>query len=81
MGDPTPADLRSRYRARLETELSDLRDASRASTGLRKPVELDQQAVGRLSRMDAMQQTGDGLGSRGAPPRPRQGAGGSVVQA
>jgi len=56
MTEPTPVYLRSRYRARLEAELSELRDASRATTDQRRPVELDQQAVGRLSRMDAMQQ-------------------------
>lgn len=36
----------------LKTELVAL---SEASTGDRQPVELDQQSVGRLSRLDAMQ--------------------------
>ncbi len=43
------------YRARLEARLIELADeASRGDAG-QKTVELDQQAVGRLSRMDALQ--------------------------
>lgn len=42
-------------RARLEAELAELRAASAATAGDRRPVELDQTSVGRLSRMDAMQ--------------------------
>ena len=43
------------YRARLEEELETLsRDSAGAKEG-RAPVELDQQSVGRLSRMDALQ--------------------------
>ena len=46
----------SPFKAKLIAMRSELL-ASRARTGNdRKPVELDQQAVGRLSRMDAMQQ-------------------------
>ena len=44
------------YRSKLEAEIAELhalRDRSRES---RAPVTLDQQSVGRLSRMDAMQQ-------------------------
>jgi len=42
-------------RQRLESELRDV-EAMRADTaGDRQPVELDQQSVGRLSRMDALQ--------------------------
>lgn len=37
--------------ARLEA----LRDASQTTADTRRPVELDQTSVGRLSRMDAMQ--------------------------
>lgn len=36
--------------------MSELRDLSTVSKEGRAPVELDQQSVGRLSRMDAMQQ-------------------------
>nr|WP_038076180.1 TraR/DksA family transcriptional regulator [Thioclava pacifica] len=43
------------FRPRLETELADLRSDSEDTAEARKPVELDQQSVGRLSRMDAMQ--------------------------
>lgn len=44
------------YRSRIEAEVSELRDLSTVSKEGRAPVELDQQSVGRLSRMDAMQQ-------------------------
>lgn len=43
------------YRARLETRREELRTLSLAAKDARKPVELDQQAVGRLSRQDAIQ--------------------------
>ncbi|MCC5986426.1 MAG: TraR/DksA C4-type zinc finger protein [Pararhodobacter sp.] len=56
MSEPTPETLRSRYRARLLTEAETLRAASGQTGADRKPVALDQQSVGRLSRMDAMQQ-------------------------
>ena len=42
-------------RERLELERSDLHEVSDGAAEARKPVELDQQSVGRLSRMDAMQ--------------------------
>lgn len=42
-------------RATLERQLSECRAASTATADDRKPVELDQTTVGRLSRMDAMQ--------------------------
>ncbi|SLN75702.1 TraR/DksA C4-type zinc finger protein [Roseisalinus antarcticus] len=53
--EPTDADLADRYRPRLAAERAEL-EASSAATGAdRRPVELDQQSVGRLSRMDALQ--------------------------
>ena len=55
MTDPTDAELATRYRPRLLTEQADLSRASEATRGDRRPVELDQQSVGRLSRMDALQ--------------------------
>jgi DnaK suppressor protein len=39
----------------LEVEREQLREVSACSAEERKPVQLDQQSVGRLSRMDAMQ--------------------------
>jgi DnaK suppressor protein len=42
-------------RATLEAELVALAAASEAAASERKPVDLDQQSVGRLSRMDALQ--------------------------
>jgi DnaK suppressor protein len=56
MNDPAPDDLRTRYEARLLAEAEALRRASGSTRDERRPVELDQQSVGRLSRMDAMQQ-------------------------
>lgn len=53
---PTDADLAARYRPRLEEELAGLGTASEDTRADRAPVELDQTSVGRLSRMDAMQQ-------------------------
>lgn len=47
-------DLES-WREKLLAERDTLTDASAATSGSRTPVKLDQQTVGRLSRMDAMQ--------------------------
>jgi len=44
------------YRKRIQEEMEELRALSDGSREGRAPVELDQQSVGRLSRMDAMQQ-------------------------
>jgi DnaK suppressor protein len=49
---PDPAASRARIKARL----AELRGLSRASADGRAAVKLDQTSVGRLSRMDAMQQ-------------------------
>ena len=43
------------YRSRIEAEIAELRALSDNSRQSRAPVMLDQQSVGRLSRMDAMQ--------------------------
>jgi len=43
------------YRALLVERQAELQSLSAASAGSRRPVELDQSRVGRLSRMDAMQ--------------------------
>ncbi len=43
-------------KARLADIRSELEGLSSASAAMRAPVELDQNSVGRLSRMDAMQQ-------------------------
>jgi len=42
-------------RKTLETERDGLLQASEAAVDERRPVELDQQSVGRVSRMDALQ--------------------------
>ncbi len=41
---------------RLQSVQNDLEAISELSSGSRAPVKLDQQSVGRLSRMDEMQQ-------------------------
>ncbi len=55
MSEPSDQELATRYRPAIEAELAALREASTATAASRKPVELDQQSVGRLSRMDALQ--------------------------
>ncbi len=51
----TPATLTT-YRDTLTTLRAKLAREDESAAAWRKPVELDQQSVGRLSRMDAMQQ-------------------------
>ena len=51
-GPEDPEAIRNTLRARLET----LKASIESTADDRKPVELDQSMVGRLSRMDAMQQ-------------------------
>ena len=53
--DPTPEDCRARFMARMEDELRSIAQAGDETAADRKPVVLDQQSVGRLSRMDALQ--------------------------
>jgi DnaK suppressor protein len=43
------------YRVQLVERRAALQDLSASSSAARRPVELDQSRVGRLSRMDAMQ--------------------------
>jgi DnaK suppressor protein len=54
MSARTDLDLKA-IKAALEQEQAELSDISAAAADERRPVELDQQSVGRLSRMDAMQ--------------------------
>lgn len=56
MPEPTPDDLKAHFLPKMQAELASLRRATEQTVADRKPVELDQQSVGRLSRMDAMQQ-------------------------
>lgn len=55
MDDDRPDLDLAAIRATLEAELVALAAASEAAASERKPVDLDQQSVGRLSRMDALQ--------------------------
>ena len=50
------AKLLMNFRERLDQEAAELRASDSATREDRAPVELDQTSVGRLSRMDAMQQ-------------------------
>lgn len=54
-GEPDFAELERLFRPRLERELDELCRQSQGTEADRRPVELDQQSVGRLSRMDSMQ--------------------------
>ncbi len=54
MSQRRKSDLKA-IRRSLEQERGDLLEMSAAAAEERRPVELDQQSVGRLSRMDAMQ--------------------------
>jgi DnaK suppressor protein len=55
-GDAPPGVAVAALRRRLLAERAALMEVSTASAGSRGAVELDQTSVGRLSRMDAMQQ-------------------------
>ena len=55
-GDAPPGVDVEAMRRRLQADREALLTASAASADCRDPVELDQASVGRLSRMDAMQQ-------------------------
>jgi len=44
-----------RMKRRLEAKLAELEALDAAGAAMRRPVELDQQVQGRLSRMDALQ--------------------------
>jgi len=49
------AEAQENFRARLLDEQAQIRTQEAETADQRAPVELDQQSVGRLSRMDAMQ--------------------------
>lgn len=55
MAGDTPEFDPTEIRARLEARRAELRQLGEVSAESRRPVTLDQQSVGRLSRMDAMQ--------------------------
>lgn len=55
MDQPDDDELAARYRPVLEAERRSLDAQTAQSAGSRRVVALDQQAVGRLSRMDALQ--------------------------
>ncbi|WP_137392264.1 TraR/DksA family transcriptional regulator [Rhodoligotrophos defluvii] len=53
--EPEPKKLEAQFRPQIEQEQLELARRSEDTSGDRRPVELDQQSVGRLSRMDALQ--------------------------
>ncbi|MFX0547578.1 TraR/DksA family transcriptional regulator [Roseovarius sp. S1116L3] len=63
MTEPTEDALRARFLPRLREELIALQEASETTSEHRRPVELDQQSTGRLSRMDALQNQAMAAGS------------------
>lgn len=52
---PVPPDLLEELRGELQSQLRRLERSMRTTDEASQPVELDQQAVGRLSRMDSLQ--------------------------
>jgi len=52
---PVPPDLLVEIRSDLERQLARLERSMAVTEEAARPVELDQQAVGRLSRMDSLQ--------------------------
>ena len=48
-------ELVARFRPRLEAELAEIETLDEENAAWSAPVELDQQSVGRVSRIDAMQ--------------------------
>ena len=79
MTDPTEAQLIARYRARLLDEEAALATASEETREARRPVELDQQSTGRLSRQDAPATTGHGHRTADAPRQSGAGHRGGAV--
>lgn len=55
MMEPTDEDLGAEFEPVLRGELEELQRSSHDRVEDRAPVQLDQQSVGRLARMDAMQ--------------------------
>ncbi|MDZ5698507.1 MULTISPECIES: TraR/DksA family transcriptional regulator [Phyllobacteriaceae] len=55
MDDNAYAELLQKFRPRLEQELAEIDRLSTDNANWSAPVELDQQSVGRVSRIDAMQ--------------------------
>jgi DnaK suppressor protein len=66
-----PRELQAQ-RERLERRLAEIEALLRESADAVKPVKLDQTSVGRLSRMDALQQQAMRIGSREAFARERR---------
>lgn len=60
-----PEAVVAEFKALLEQRLIDLDALDSATEQSRKPVELDQQSIGRLSRIDAMQQQAMSFASQG----------------
>lgn len=56
MTEPSQAELQALFLPKIRQALANLHQDTEQTAEDRKPVELDQQSVGRLSRMDAMQQ-------------------------
>jgi DnaK suppressor protein len=54
--EPDLRDIEHRFKPLIEAEMAELSRQSEQTGEDRKPVELDQHSVGRVSRMDALQQ-------------------------
>ncbi|WP_433948574.1 hypothetical protein [Brevundimonas diminuta] len=65
---PLTEEEKAELKARMLVWLAELESLDALTDESRKPVELDQQSVGRLSRMDALQQQAMALASRAPAP-------------
>lgn len=65
MTKPLTVEHRETLRQILMDRLAELRQVDEMSADSRRPVELDQQSVGRLSRMDAIQQQAMAFAAQG----------------
>lgn len=65
MSEPLTPDVRDALRQILLGRLAELQEVDGMSAESRRPVELDQQSVGRLSRMDAIQQQAMAVAAQG----------------
>lgn len=53
--EPEQHEIERKFRPLIEAEMAELSRRSEDTSENRKPVELDQQSVGRVSRIDALQ--------------------------
>ena len=55
MDEPSQTDLKARFEPKIRAELDEMRALSELSKSDRATVDLDQQSIGRVSRIDSLQ--------------------------